>query len=369
MIFIYLVIMGRFDIHKDISLSHTLPTNFYTDPKIFEKSKDRVFARSWQFVGGSDLLKDQTTVYPFDLLAGYLDEPLVLTRSKGDKILCMSNVCTHRGNLVVDNPGNQEKLICGYHGRKFKLDGTFETMPEFGQTKDFPSDCDSLTRVPLFKWRQFLFVCLDPLFKFDSMAQAMDEKVGYLPIEDFVFVSKLSRDYLVKAHWALYCDNYLEGFHIPFVHHQLHQVLDYNAYETILKQHCNVQIGYATSGTETFAFPPDHSDKGKEIGAYYFWLFPNLLFNFYPWGLSINVVTPLKMDLCKVSFYIYMHDESKIDQSAGALLDKVEKEDEGIVENVQKGISSRFYKKGRFSPTREQGVHHFHQLLSEFLID
>ena len=48
-------------------------------------------------------------------------------------------------------------------------------------------------------------------------------------------------------------------------------------------------------------------------------------------------------------------------------LDKVEKEDEKIVELVQKGMSSRFYNKGRFSPSMETGVHHFHRLISKFL--
>ena len=51
----------------------------------------------------------------------------------------------------------------------------------------------------------------------------------------------------------------------------------------------------------------------------------------------------------------------------GQILDKVEKEDEEIVELVQKGVASRYYDKGRFSPSMEQGVHHFHRLISDFL--
>ena len=53
---------------------------------------------------------------------------------------------------------------------------------------------------------------------------------------------------------------------------------------------------------------------------------------------------------------------------AGAELDKVEKEDEAIVEQVQKGVKSRFYDRGKFSPSMETGVHHFHLLLSKFMI-
>ena len=91
------------------------------------------------------------------------------------------------------------------------------------------------------------------------------------------------------------------------------------------------------------------------------------MFNFYPWGLSLNIIKPISEKLTKVEFRTYIWDESKIDLGAGAILDKVEREDEAIVEKVQKGVSSRFYEHGRFSPKMEKGVHHFHQLISHFL--
>ena len=56
--------------------------------------------------------------------------------------------------------------------------------------------------------------------------------------------------------------------------------------------------------------------------------------------------------------------QQNLNKGAGNDIDKVEREDEFVVENVQKGVKSSFYKAGRFSPTREQGVHHFHRLLS-----
>jgi len=53
--------------------------------------------------------------------------------------------------------------------------------------------------------------------------------------------------------------------------------------------------------------------------------------------------------------------------SAGDALDRVEMEDEAIVQQVQRGVRSRFYRRGRYSPTRERGVHHFHRLVCDFL--
>ncbi|MEO8210777.1 MAG: SRPBCC family protein, partial [bacterium] len=104
-----------------------------------------------------------------------------------------------------------------------------------------------------------------------------------------------------------------------------------------------------------------------KISAFYYWIFPNTMFNFYPWGVSINVVRPVKPDLSKVSFLCYVWDEFRLDKGAGAGLDKVEREDEAIVENVQRGINSKLYNHGRYSVKRETGTHHFHRLIAEFI--
>ena len=80
----------------------------------------------------------------------------------------------------------------------------------------------------------------------------------------------------------------------------------------------------------------------------------------------MNIVQPLALDKTKVSFMTYMWKEEHYDRGAGSDLDKVELEDEEIVQNVQKGIRSRFYEQGRYSVSREQGTHHFHRLIAEF---
>jgi phenylpropionate dioxygenase-like ring-hydroxylating dioxygenase large terminal subunit len=93
------------------------------------------------------------------------------------------------------------------------------------------------------------------------------------------------------------------------------------------------------------------------------------MFNFYPWGLSMNIVKPAGIDRTRVVFLCWVRDPSRLAVGAGAELDRVEREDEAIVECVQKGVRSRLYGRGRYSPKREQGVHHFHRLLAEALGD
>jgi choline monooxygenase len=168
----------------------------------------------------------------------------------------------------------------------------------------------------------------------------------------------------VRASWALYVDNYLEGFHIPYVHAGLNRVVEYETYRTELLPAGVLQVGLAKGPEDAFTLPPSSPDGGQPIAAYYFWLFPNTMMNVYPWGLSINIVKPTAVDRTKVTYWTYVWDESRRDRGAGAGLDKVEHEDEEVVEAVQRGVRSRLYDRGRYSPTREQGVHHFHRLLT-----
>jgi choline monooxygenase len=211
-------------------------------------------------------------------------------------------VCTHRGTLVVDGPGHEQQLRCRYHGRRFTLDGRFNSMPEFEATADFPSPADDLPRVALGMWERFLMVALAPAMTFDDVVAPMRARLGHLPVDELIFDATGARDYVVNANWALYIDNYLEGFHIPYVHNSLAAVIDYGAYAVELERYAVLQVAIARSGETAFETPRSHPDAGKRVAAYYFWLFPTTMFNVYPWGISVNVVNPIAVDRTRVSF-------------------------------------------------------------------
>ena len=317
----------KFNIDSDISKAETLPSSFYKDLKIFEELKTKIFLKSWQWIGDTELVPKKNYVYPLTVLNKYLSEPVIISRTDDNDIICLTNVCTHRGNIMVLEPGVMKKLVCTYHGRRFDNEGNFEYMPEFKDAKNFPRPCDNLHNFPLRKWGELLFIGFNPVFDFNKVINKMSERVGFLPLEKFRFDQSLSKDFKIDSHWALYCDNYLEGFHIPFVHKGLNEILDYQNYKTEVYEYCNLQIGYGEDDSNIFDLPKDHIDYGKNIAAYYYWIFPNMMFNFYPWGLSINIVQPISNDLTKVSFRSYVFDKSKLNQGAGSDLQKVEEED------------------------------------------
>ena len=359
--------MQRFFVHPDISIAHTISTEVYTSQDFFEWAKEKIFAASWQWVGDTDTIFSVGNCYPFTLLENYLNEPLLITKDEHGNIHCISNVCTHRGNLLVTEICEAASIRCRYHGRVFSLEGSFRSMPEFKEVKNFPSPADNLAQLPLFTWGKFLFTSLQPQSDAHVFFKDMMERISWLPIMDFIFRPELSREYFINANWALYCENYLEGFHIPFVHDGLNTVIDFSDYETeLFYPFSSLQIGISKDGKNCFDIPEDSIDYGRKIAAYYFWVFPNMMFNFYPWGLSVNIVQPIAVDKTRVQFLSYVWKDELRQSGAGANLDKVEMEDEQIVQQVQKGIQSRFYKQGRYSATREKGTHHFHQLLAQF---
>ena len=356
----------KYEVDERIEHAKTLSTDFYLNPNAYEIAKEKIFSKTWQFSGDSAMLGPKHAM-PVLFQPGLLDEPLLLSSDAAGKIHNLSNVCTHRGNLLIEKNCKVNDLRCKYHGRRFKLDGTFLSMPEFTEVKNFPTPEDNLTALPLHQWSQFLFTGLPGALPAELFFKEMSERIGWMELDKYKFRADLSRDFHVEAHWALYCENYLEGFHIPFVHAGLNSVIDYGSYTTELFRYSNLQLAIAKDSDAYFDLPETSPDYGKKVAAYYFWVFPNMMFNFYPWGLSVNIVRPTGTTACTVSFLTYVFDESKRSSGAGADLLQVEMEDEDVVQLVQRGIKSRFYKHGRYSVTRETGTHHFHRLVAGFM--
>src|SRR5262245_45727786 len=297
-------------IDPDIRRAETLPAAMYTDPRWFERICDRVLSRTWHIVADAERVRVPGACHSTTLLEGALDEPLLFTRDASDTLRCLTNTCTHRGMLVCEGDVVQKGLRCRYHGRRFDLDGTFAGMPEFEGAMDFPRPADSLRKVPHGEWGNMLFAALDPVVPFATLAAELEARLGWLPVASARLDATRSRDYLVHANWMLYCDNYLEGFHIPYVHAGLAGALDYGRYRTEIGRWTSVQVGIARAGEDAFAPPRESADHGEPIAGYYVWLFPATMLNFYPWGISVNAVRPVAPDRTRVSYLTYVWDES-----------------------------------------------------------
>ena len=353
------------EINPDVERAHTLPGSFYTSRARYDELCERVLARAWHFVDHEAPEAPRDAARPFTLLPGSLDEPLAFVHDDAGDARVLSNVCTHRANLVLREEGPCRGLRCHYHGRRFDLAGVCTKSPEFEEAHDFPGPAYDLPTLPLERLGPLAFTSLSPAVSFEEWCGPLRERLAPLLKQPLEFDPHGSEDYHVDAHWALYVDNFLEGFHIPFVHPGLSRELDLGAYRTELQDWSNVQLAPAKEGAPSLTL----AGSDEPLAACYAWLFPNLMLNFYPWGLSVNVVEPLGPGSTRVRFLRYVASPELQTSGAGADLDGVQREDEEVVEAVQRGVRSRLYRAGRFSPRSEVGVHQFHSLLATTLSD
>ena len=341
--------MTKYQIDPDISIARTLHSDYYTDDKIFKDSINNIFTSSWQLASHKEEFSSNNII-PIKILP---DESLILTKNQSS-IHCMSNICTHRGHLVCNKKTNSKSIVCRYHGRSFNLDGKFKKAIGFEGVKNFPSDNDNLRNIKINEWKKFLFVSLENQLSISSVLKDIETRLDSFPFSQLKYSEELSNTYQINAHWALYCENYLEGFHVPFVHKGLSKEINNETYDTILLD--NAVLQFANS-----------KDSKDNIYGYYYWIFPNMMFNFYDWGLSINIIEPISKDKTRIRFLSYLIEDNQLARKAINDLNTVELEDQEVVESVQNGIRSKFYSNGRYSNINEKGVHYFHRLLTRFI--
>jgi len=345
------------DIAADLAEARTPPPEFYRSTQWYDRLREAVLTRSWSMVESPEPGPGLT---PVKLLPGCLDEPLVWTRDTEESVRLLSNVCTHRNAVMIDSPCTAKHVACPYHGRRFSLDGQVAHAPGF--PKDSPTYQDALAQVSHGQWGPFSFASIDPAHGFQDVISPVRARLDFLKDRLPDAHTEVSR-YRRPANWVAYVDNYLEGFHIPFVHPELARAVDLSQYDVTCLPWGTLQIAEARAKEPALEPPAGHPDAGKRIAAWYFWLFPTTMLNVYPWGISVNRVLPLGPSEMEVVFEAWVWDPSLRDTGAGGALDLVEQQDEDVVLRVAEGVRSRLAKRGRYSPEHERGVHHFHRLL------
>ena len=184
----------------------------------------------------------------------------------------------------------------------------------------------------------------------------------------------MRKEWEIACNWKIYVDNYLEGYHVPVVHPGLHKELDYDNYVVEPRRYFSIQHAPLRPVEGSAADQRRYDPAAAAVPeAVYAWLFPNMMLNVYLGQMQTNVVLPLGHDRCKVVFEWYAEHppaNAASDPSWTKLLafsDEIQDEDIEICEIVQRNLRSRVYDRGRYSAKRENGVHHFHSLLHEFL--
>jgi choline monooxygenase len=340
---------------SSIEEAHTIPSKWYSDKNIFDFEQSLVVNNVLQYVGSISQIPKVGDFFLFELM----DIPFIVVHDEENEFRAFYNVCKHRGGPLAFENGNCKQFQCKYHGWTYKLDGSLRGTPEFEGVENFDRKNLSLSPVQLFNWEGLLFISLNnPLADSNKLTNGIEKKILPNKIRGKKFYKRIK--YFVNCNWKVYVDNYLEGYHLPFVHPELLKLLSYKEYIT------------ETSEFHSLQYSPLH-EEGNFYGAgdaYYYFLFPNMMLNILPGRLQVNLVQPLSVNKTHIIFDYYYDVSSKqninVIEEDIRYSDEVQQEDILICEKVQQGLKSGAYDKGRYSVKTELGVHHFHNLLRQF---
>jgi choline monooxygenase len=355
-------ILAQYDDRAPLNEASTIPASWYVDPRIAELERNTVFSGTWQVIGRTDQVRRPGDFLTFTV-AG---EPIVAVRGSDNVLRAFYNVCRHHAAAVVTEPcGHAEILHCPYHGWNYGLDGSLKGMPEFDGVKNFERSANGLVSVKVAEWEKFVLINLDPnAERLENFLGGIIQRMAALEVKKLHYCD--SRGYDIACNWKVFVDNYLDGgYHVPHLHKGLNSVLDYKSYTIENEDRYCLQSSPMVSSTEDAA--TGATRKGDR--AWYFWQYPNFMINCYAGYMDTNLVIPLDVDHCRVIFDFYFADVSsdaarKYNEKSIEVGDRVQSEDLGICEAVQRGLKSRAYGAGRLSVRREAGEHLFHRLLA-----
>ena len=354
-------ILASYNDKAPLSEASTIPAPWYVDPRIAELEANTVFSKTWQMVGRIEQVEKPGQF----VTANIAGEPIVVVRGNDDVLRAFYNVCRHHAAAVVTEPCGQASLLhCPYHGWNYGLDGSLKGMPEFDGVKNFDRRQNGLVPVRADTWEKFVFVNLDPkAVPLRDFLGGLMKRVAPLGVSKLHYFA--TRVYDIACNWKVFVDNYLDGgYHVPHLHRGLSSVLDYKEY-TIENED-----RYCLQSSPMVASHEDQATGATRKGdrAWYFWQYPSLMINCYEGYMDTNLVLPIDVDHCRVIFDFYFADVSEAqrayNEQSVAVGARVQDEDLGICEAVQRGLKSRAYGAGRLSVRREAGEHLFHRLLA-----
>lgn len=354
-------IIESYDARSSLADAWTIPSPWYTDSRVLELERRTVFSGSWQMVGREDQLREPGQYITCEV-AG---EPIVVVRG-GDSVLRgFFNVCRHHAAAVMSEAeGRTQNLRCPYHGWTYSLEGELKGTPDFAGVCNFDRAANGLVPVQTASWENWLFVKLEregPTLE-EFLGAELIARMRRLGLERLHWMER--RRYLLNCNWKVFVDNYLDGgYHVPHLHKGLDSVLNYSNY-TIEngERFCLQSSPMVTEGADART-----GDVRKGERALYYWIYPNLMINWYEGVMDTNLVLPRGVDRTEVVFDFYFADVSEQARERNlasiAVGQRIQNEDVAICESVQRGLSSRAYEAGRLSVRREAGEHLFHRLL------
>lgn len=369
----------------------TLIPDAYRSQAFHDIERERVWAGGWVVACYTSQVKHPGDIHTVEV-AG---QSLIIVKGKLGKVHAYHNVCRHRGARLVEQPCRRDVIRCPYHSWGYSLEGKLIGAPYFkgldisekekahfdtSEAKDFCKDDFPLLEVASGVWGCFVFVNLDgnagPL---SAWLGDLPERFTRFPLHELELVR--SRPFHIKANWKLIAENFMEYYHLPWVHPELCTVSGFNDHYRF--QGPGMYTGMVTSpltqnasSAATFPMPtmPGLS-KLESRTAYWIMLFPNTAWFLLPNHFFLLHYRPDGPTATLESADMLVHANALEGANAQAEIDRtldfwamVNSQDIWIVEQVQKGLMSRAYPGGRMCFRFEEPIHRFQNMVIDRMV-
>lgn len=358
-------LLKDFDANREPA--HGLPGAAYVSDAFHRLENDHLFKRNWVFAGFAHQLAAAGDVRPIEV-AGL---PLFLLRDRDQRVVAFHNLCRHRNLKLVDAAGNCGKLIrCPYHSWSYDLAGALKNAPFFGGAQqEMPPGFDcaehGLFPVACETWHDWIFVNLSAQPQpFDAFLAPLLRRLGDTDVSEYLPVTTLDFGE-VACNWKLLMENFIEPYHVQFVHRTTtRQPLE--DHYTVIDEHClGSAVELEPGETE------DASPVALQVTSHYLTLFPNFVIGTYqPDQLGVYLNQPVAPGRTHQQRVIYRHrdahySDAQIEQVA-KLWRSVHAEDHEMCERLQQGRHSPLAADGGLlSPCWENSVRRFQELIAD----
>lgn len=358
----------------DPARSWTLPAYFYFDPAIYAAEKEKIFFRSWQYLGPATAVAK-----PGGYIAGnVVDQPVFVLRDRQGQLRGYYNVCLHRAHELLKGSGQlgAAAITCPYHAWTYDEMGRLKAAPNSATVADFNLDDFALTPIAVEIFAGLVFVNLDRQAKplAEQAPRLAADLARYVPNLDKLDLKErqLYGGTSTRANWKVVVDNYVECYHCGPAHPAFADIIDMSAYRQEVDGLVSRQLGLKTRPKNTaYDFAPD----AAVTHAAFWFLWPNITFNVMPGNLSFSVAVIEPKGVEETVFWADRYADSD-ERDLGRMAygrDVLGPEDTALCESVQRGLKARVYRQGRImtdaarSGVSEHGIHHFHRLVRQAL--
>ena len=199
--------------------------SIYTDPEIFELEMERVWGRSWIYVGHESQIQKPGDYFTTEVAR----QRVILIRHSDGSFNVLFNRCAHKGaQVLADTSGNARILRCGYHGWTYETDGTLRSVcgsEEAYEGTKFRrgKPCSNLKSLPRVEsYRGFVFASLssegpDLETWLGPIATSFDNMVDRSPEGELEVTGGVLR-YMHDSNWKFFVENLNDMLHALNTH-------------------------------------------------------------------------------------------------------------------------------------------------------